>query len=474
MALKLDSEGGEDAALAFCKHFLQILRLVKLYELDNVNFTDPLSKFQNVVVAVTDRMGSARLQAEDGMLYFNKDPVRGGRRAFGIIQGTDKALEDLGIAELAFMGAVSVPELRSFFSFLKRPDGVRELDVDGVKKSLAQANLSDRISVFMPGETTGAAQIQQVEIDEKTYFPLAYARTLVLLREYVKNLSNEELNRYFTTKLHRALQELVRLITKYEHKFLQMAAVRDVDDYLFNHMANVGILAMLLGNRLGISRLKLSNLALGGMLHALGTFRSDRALWGRTELSPNEMAALGKHPYRAISAILEGRKITRKTLASCATSFQWDLHRGVTALRGAPEKHPFAMIVRVVEEYDSLTTEHPDRGAMTPDQALRKMVEAPGGHFDELVLTVFTNMMGLFPTGTTVSLSSGEIAVVVHPNPEKPKRPLVAIVMGTDGVMLDGDFLDLAEKINGQYPCTITGSVDPAELGINVPDYLLA
>jgi hypothetical protein len=369
---------------------------------------------------------------------------------------------------------MSIPELRQFFGLLRLPEGVQDLDVESVKEGIGTHGLTGRVAVYMPGETTGAAQIQQVEIDEKTYFPLAYARTLVLLREYVKNLRSEELNRYFTTKLHRALQELVRLVGKYEHKFLAMAAVRDVDDYLFNHMANTGILSIVLGHRLGVSRVKLSNLALGGMLHGLGRFRSARNLWDRVELNSGELAALGKHPYRALGAILEGRKVTRKTLVSSAVSFQWDLHRGRTSLRAHPKRHPFAMVVRVCEEYDSLTSNHPDRPALLPDQALRQMVEAPPDHYDEIVLTVFTNMMGLFPTGTTVSLSSGEIAVVVHPNPEKPKRPLVAIVMGSDGVMRDGDFLDLAEKINGAYPCSITGSVDPSELGINVPDYLLA
>ena len=57
----------------------------------------------------------------------------------------------------------------------------------------------------------------------------------------------------------------------------------------------------------------------------------------------------------------------------------------------------------------------------------------------------------------------------------QPKRPLVAIVRGRDGEAVDGDFLDLGMKLeNGQYPCTITGSVDPRELGIVVPEHLLA
>lgn len=472
MALEL--EGGQDAALVFCNQLLQVLRLVRLYDADNVTFEDPLTNLKNVVMAVSDRMGSARIQSEEGMLYFNKDPVRGGRRVFATIQGLVKALEQAGIAELAFTGAVTVNELRQFCGMIKPPPGEDMADLKRVQAQLEEAKLKDRIQVYAPGETTGSAQVHQVEIDEQSYFPLAYARTLVLMREYVKNLRTEELNRYFSQKLYRALQELCGLVSKYEHKFHAMAAVRNVDDTLFTHMANTGLLSILLGHHLGVGRVKLSDLALAGMLHGLGKFRTRRSIVETTELNPTEAQELGLHPYRAMGAILEGRKITTKNLTAAVVCFQYDLHRGTTPLRLPPTLHPFAMIVRVAEEYDWLTTDLPDRPALLPDQALRRMIESPKNPYDPMVLTVFTNMMGLFPTGACVSLSSGEVAIVVHPNPEKPKRPLVAIVMNRDGRPVDGEFLDLAEKIDGQYPAEITGSLDPSELGINVPDYLLA
>jgi HD-GYP domain-containing protein (c-di-GMP phosphodiesterase class II) len=345
-----------------------------------------------------------------------------------------------------------------------------------VQRILEQKNLKNTMGVYRPGETSGQAIAKKLEIDEATYFPLAYARTLVLLREYVKNLRNEELNRYFSQKLHRALQEIVSLTQKYFNRFLALTAVKGADDYLFSHMANTGLLSVLLGHNLGISKVKLTELAYCAMLHGLGPFRSPPELVERVELSPEEQAELGKHPYRAIGAHIEGKKVTNKMLAAAAVGFQYDLHKGNTPLRIPPtEIHPYAKIVRICEAYDALTTAHPDRPAMLPDQALRSMIEAPEGLYDPLVLTVFTNMMGLFPTGTTVTLSSGEIAVVVHPNPDSPRRPLVAIVRGRGGEPIDGDFLDLGMKLeNGMYPCTITGSVDPRELGITIPDHLLA
>jgi len=322
VALKLDDGSGQDASIVFCKYFLQILRLLRLYDVENVTFEDPLEKFKTTIVAISDRMGAARLQSEEGMLYFNKDPVRGGRAVFNTLHGLMAAMEQYGFAEIAFTGALSANEVRTFFGILKPPEGKDARELEWVKEQIATAGLKDRIAIYAPGETTGAAQINQVDIDEAQYFPMAYARTLVLLREYVKNLRNEELNRYFTQKLHRGLQELCGMITKYEHKFLAMASVKGVEDYIFNHMANTGFLAMVLGSKLGISRVHLSDLGLAGMLSSLGKFRGPQHMIDKSILTPKEQEEYGKHPYRLMAAMMESHKVTKKVLVASVIGFQ--------------------------------------------------------------------------------------------------------------------------------------------------------
>ena len=471
-----DDQGeGQEAALGFANSLLQLLRLVRLWETDNVAYEGPIAALRAHVEEGVARGGSVRIQSDEGMLYYNKEPLRGGRRAFGTIQGLVKGLEQAGIAELAFLGPVTEADMRLFCAAIKaglsQPDPVRVTQAAAEK-----SGLKDRIAIYALGETTGKALAKKVEIDEATYFPLAYARTLVLLREFVKNLRSEELNRYFSQKLHRALQEIVGLTAKYFNRWLSLTAVKSADEFLFNHMANTGLLSILLGHQLGIGKVKLTELGFAAMLSPLGQVRTPREIIEKATPSAGEAAELGKHPYRAIGAHVEGHKLTPKILSAGVTAFHYDLHRKNTPLRIPPtELHPFSQIVRICSSYDAMTAPRSDRPAMLPDQALKAMIEAKPGTYDPLLLTVFTNMMGLFPTGTTVTLSTGEVAVVVHPNPEQPRRPLVAVVRGKDGQPVDGDFLDLALKTEaGAYPSTITGSVDPSELGIKIPEYLLA
>lgn len=465
-------EAGQENALTFCNLFLQLMRLIKLYDPDNVNFNDPITQIRQVTAQIVSRFGAVRVQSEEGMVYFNKEPMRGGRRSFAIIQGLVKAMDSLGIAELVFSGAVSDQDVRTLCKLIRTHGEAEAEAVRGIQEGLAEAGVKERVSVFAAGETSGKAIVRTVEIDEKTFFPLAYARTLVLLREYVKNMRDEELNRYFTQKLHRAVQESVNLAPKYFNRFLALTAIRETEEYLFTHMASTGMLAILLGHKLGIGKVKLSDLGLAAMLHGVGRFRSGQELVEREKLTPEQKIQLALHPYRALGAFLEGRKISSKTLVAATTAFQFDLHTGNTPMRIPPvEIHPFCQVVRVCDVYTRLTSELSDRPALLPDQAIKRMVESKPGTFDPLVLTVFVNMMGLYPTGTVVTLSTGEVAVVVHPNPENPKRPLVAVVRSPSGEDVDGDMLDLADA---EVPSRITGSVDPAELGLNVPEYLLS
>lgn len=469
--MSVETESAQEQALALCQAYLQVMRLVRLYDVDNVNFDEPIAQLQELIGKIVARQGSVRLQAEEGMVYFNKEPLRSGKRGFNVIQALVKSFEDLGMAELAIVGAAGERELRELCAVLRESVNAGADAVRAIQEAIRERGLGDRFAVNAPGETSGKAIVRTVEIDERTYFPLAYARTLVLLREYVQNLRDEELNRYFTEKLHRALQEFVKLAPKHEQRFLALAALRS-GEHLFVRMTATGLLSILLGQRLGLGKVQLTDLGLSAMLHGIGWFRSPEGLVEKASLAPEEKVELGKHPYRALAAFLEGRKVTAKMLVSAAVAFQFDLHTGRTPIRVQPEEvHPFCQIIRVCSDYVQLSSDLEDRPALLPDQALKKMIEARPGTYDTLVLTMFTNMMGLYPTGSVVSLSTGEVAVVVHPNPERPKKPLVAVVLDGDGRQIDGDFLDLAEP---GVRSRITGSVDPSELGLHIPDYLLS
>lgn len=69
--------------------------------------------------------------------------------------------------------------------------------------------------------------------------------------------------------------------------------------------------------------------------------------------------------------------------------------------------------------------------ALSPDEALRRMVQRAGAAYDTLVLRLFIRAAGVFPIGTAVIIDSGERGVVRR-NGEDLLRPEV-VVLAEDG-----------------------------------------
>ncbi|HEY8486401.1 MAG TPA: hypothetical protein VIL11_03315, partial [Limnochordales bacterium] len=59
-----------------------------------------------------------------------------------------------------------------------------------------------------------------------------------------------------------------------------------------------------------------------------------------------------------------------------------------------------------------------------------------GRLFNAMVVERFLSRVPLFPTGTTVRLNTGEVAVVVSQNPQDRRRPVVRLLAGRDGKVL--------------------------------------
>jgi hypothetical protein len=113
------------------------------------------------------------------------------------------------------------------------------------------------------------------------------------------------------------------------------------------------------------------------------------------------------------------------------------------------------------------------RTPMSPEKALSLMMERSGTQLDPLIFKFFVNMVGAYPVGTAVMLSSRELAVVYGNNMAVPDRPRVMVVTDTKGNKAEGRVVDLTEKEGGEYRRSIVRVMDPYKFKINLAEYLL-
>jgi HD-GYP domain-containing protein (c-di-GMP phosphodiesterase class II) len=235
----------------------------------------------------------------------------------------------------------------------------------------------------------------------------------------------------------------------------------------------VAVLAVLVGRKLGLERREICDLAVSAALHDAGKVRVPAALIAKPgELSPEERAAIARHPVEGVKASLgAARVLDRTTMARIVTTFEHN-----AASNGYPERRPnqalhlFSRVVAVVDAYDALTTARPYRRAYLPDEALGEVRRGSGTRFAAHVVRAFTSLLGIYPHGTLVVLETGERAIVLHndlsdvANP----RPIVRVVIEADGLRTDR-ILDLGTKgEDGDYLTSIVGTDDPARYSIAV------
>ena len=126
---------------------------------------------------------------------------------------------------------------------------------------------------------------------------------------------------------------------------------------------------------------------------------------------------------------------------------------------------PSAALIAAPCAFDQLVVGTPQQQGLTPDRALRAMLDDRGA-IDPQVLRLFASTLGLFPVGSVVRLSNGAFAVVVAARSDSNDwtRPTVRLVDG-------GAIVDLAAE--GEELRIVTG-VRAADVELKVATFLFA
>jgi hypothetical protein len=142
---------------------------------------------------------------------------------------------------------------------------------------------------------------------------------------------------------------------------------------------------------------------------------------------------------------------------------------GYPTLSGRRSPSLPARIVAVADCFDAVTSKRSYRKPEERRQALSLLQAGAGRSFDPRVVRTFVRMVGIFPVGSLVRLSSGEVALVVRNHERLLARPTVRLILDARGSEADGEEADLAEAdADGRFLRTVTGSVDPLEVGIDM------
>jgi len=258
-----------------------------------------------------------------------------------------------------------------------------------------------------------------------------------------------------------------------------MTAIKDYDEYTYHHSINVSILSIALGMKLGLNKKKLSELGVAAFLHDIGKVTIPDAILNKpSSFDNNEWKIVRRHPEEGVKKILDIMKMDALTIRSAIVAYEHHLNYDGSGYPDVPGSHRpdfYSNIVTIADRFDAMTSARVySRTPKPPEVALHILLQSSGKDVDSTLVKMFIKMIGVFPIGTFVALDTRELGVVYRGNSEQPERPIIALVMDSQGQRVANTLVDLTDKgLDGRYRRTIKKTLDSNKYDINVSEYLL-
>lgn len=218
-----------------------------------------------------------------------------------------------------------------------------------------------------------------------------------------------------------SIDKLLEEVMKNKDVLVQLTDIRTNDNDQYLHAINVCVMSVLVGMSMGYNTSQLKDLAIGALLHDIG----------KMELLTDDEAADPKlhHTWRGFELLKNKREYS---LLVAHVAFQHHEHvdgTGQPRQLQADQIHPYAKIVATANIYDNLLFHADENGnRLLPHEACERMMAMSGKELDHEILIHFLKMVSIYPTGSSVRLSTKETGVVVGQHRGLPGRPIVRII----------------------------------------------
>lgn len=244
-------------------------------------------------------------------------------------------------------------------------------------------------------------------------------------------------------------KSLMEDMKKNKHLLNLLTHLQVKDEYVFEHSINVTLYSIAIAKKLGFSEKELYEIGLGAMLHDIGKlFIPKEILHKPGKLTDEEFNIVKQHTEFGFEVLRKEWEIPL-VVAHCAFQHHEKLD-GTGYPRGIKENeiHRYAKVLAVADVFDALTSHRSYRKAMLPNDAMEILMAGCHHHFDEEVVKAFKQGVAIYPIGLTVTLSTGEVAIVIEYNDHVPHRPIVRVIKDKYGKDLESYYdMDLTSEL---------------------------
>ncbi len=259
----------------------------------------------------------------------------------------------------------------------------------------------------------------------------AFERTRKALETLSRDLRNDRIPQI--AQIKDAVEDMVGTMVQNPDALMWVARLKEDDAQVYDHGVKVAIYLIALGRHLGFPKDEMAHLGTIGLLADVGKTKVARSVLEKPGmLDPAEFTEVKRHVELGIALLKGSMKLPEAVIEGISQHHERLDGSGYPLGLAGEQIGIYGRMAAISDSFAALVSTRPYANASSAQDALMNLYEWCGTSFHEPLVEQFVQAIGIFPVGSMVELSSGEIAIVLSHNRTKRLEPKVLIISWPD------------------------------------------
>lgn len=248
-----------------------------------------------------------------------------------------------------------------------------------------------------------------------------------------------------------SVEDMVGSVLRCPDAFTWLLRLRQKDQQTYDHSLRSALWAVQYARFIGMARDEISLLCLGTLLKDIGKLRLSTSLLRKLNRTPEEEEEYRNFVLYGVEMLRDTGSVEPKVISvvryHCERLDGSGFPEGIVGNR-IPM---LARIAGIATVYDAISNPQESLDPVAPSKAVSFLYNMRNCGFQEDLVVTFIQSVGLYPTGTLVELTTGDLGIVLDQHPSSRLTPRVA-VLDRWGADLNQGFtiIDLKDQDQGR------------------------
>ncbi len=302
-----------------------------------------------------------------------------------------------------------------------------------------------------------------------------YANSKVAFAEVMDGVRLEK--KIDPRQIKQTVTSIADSVIRNPNAFTLLTRLKNKDSYTYSHCLDVCALSLIFGRQLGFAKEELEILGIGTLLLDIGKLRIPTELLEKPdELTPAEFKVIKTHVSHSVDIMSKAKGVLPDSIEIAHTHHERDNGRGYPRKLAAKQIPMFGKMAAIVDCYDAMTSDAVYRCAISSHKALRTLYARKDKEFQAGLIEQFIQCIGVYPVGSLVELTTGEVGVVLSQNRVRRLRPEIMLILDEHKKPIEsGAVIDLMKELSdsSENPLEIKDALEPGAYGIDTREFFL-